>query len=411
MQKSKLVITLSTLLAIIAVVCILLALFTPLFNGNEETLQVEWQTFLPDITGEKVIQTSDGGYLALGTTAELSKNTSNETVFVNNQPILVKTNSSGNVQWQQTFQVEDLTPKLYNIAQTNDGGYAVIGGITSPDQIYPNTPYSKFCLIKLDSDGNITWTKTYTSPSNATNTAFISLFQTEDDGYVLFGVWTLSWDYHGVSHGYLVKTDASGNAFFSKEVSVGAASSMEPVDDGYIFFASHQASGGGTKYMLTKLDFNGTLLWSKDYQGDAISSYESSGVITDDDGYILAGSLVNPEKGWLVKTDLQGTMLWNKTYPQVTAIHSVANTQGGGFVLVGVIYSDDGSRVTSWLAKTDSNGNLEAQLKIEQNITAYYSTINRAIQTSDGGYICVGTWNQTSQASDSQKFWLFKISP
>jgi hypothetical protein len=399
----------STLIAVIAIICILLALFTPLLNSNEKALEVEWQTFLPGITGEKVIQTSDGGYLALGTTADISNKTSNEIVFVNNQPILIKTDRSGVEQWQQTFQVEDLTPKLFNIAQTTDGGYAAIGGVTSTDQ-YPDA-YHKFCLIKLDSNGNVSWTKTYTAPSNATNTAFNSISQTKDGGYVLFGVWTLSWDYHGLSHGYLVKTDSSGTAFFSKEVSVGAATTMEIVDDGYVFFASRQASGGGTKYMLTKLDFNGTLLWSKDYQGDAISAYESSGVITSDDGYLLAGSLVGPEKGWLVKTDLQGTMLWNRTYSEVTAIHSVAKTQNGGFVLVGIIYSDDGSQVTSWMAKTDSNGNLEAQLKIEQNITAYYSTINRAIQTSDGGYICVGTWNQTNQASDSQKFWLAKIAP
>jgi hypothetical protein len=297
MQRSHLLIAIFILLASLVIISILaISLFSPKPFSNDESLQIVWQQFLPGITGKEIIQTSDGGYLALGTTATIEKiNNYSEPIF-NEQPILVKTDSQGNVEWQKTFQVEGLTPKLFNIAQTKDGGYAVIGGITSPDQIYPEIPYSRFCFIKLDSEGKINWTRTYLGPSSGTDKAFNSILQTDDGVYVLFGLWTVAWDYHGFQNGYLIKTDEAGNAYFSSGVNTGPASSMEQIDDGYIFFTSKQATGGGTKFMLVKTDFNGTVIWSNDYKEIApTSAYENSGLITADGGYLLSGSLVSPD--------------------------------------------------------------------------------------------------------------------
>ena len=425
MQRSHLIIAVCIFLAAIVIASILaFPLFSPKPAGNGKSLQIAWQQFLPGITGKKIIQTSDGGYLALGTTASIQEiNNYSGPIFVNEQPVLVKTDSLGNVQWQKTFQVEGLTPTLNNIAQTNDGGYVAVGGITSPDQIVPFTPYSRFCLIKLDFKGNVNWTQTYPGPplisnlsdtSLATNDAFNSVFQTENSDYILFGQWNIAWDYHGVAHGYIVKTDEAGNAFFNASVSVGEASNMVQVSDGYVFFSTRQASGGGDQFMLVKTDFSGGTLWSVNYQGIATSAYETCGIPTNDGGYLLGGSLVSPDQGWLVKTDAEGNMLWNKTYGETTTINSIAQTQDGGFAVSGDITyinpNDNGkSSGIAWIAKTDSSGNVEDQITIGQNATFHYAYPNSLILTNDGDYICVGTWDQTIQASNSQRFWITKI--
>ncbi len=231
-------IVLCILLAAASIVSILVfASFTPKPVGNGEGLQVVWQQFLPGISGKKIIQTSDMGYLALGTTASIEEiNNYSGPIFVNDQPILVKTDSLGNVQWQKTFQVEGLTPTLSNIAQTRDGGYAVVGGITNNSAI--NTPFSRFCLIKLDYKGNVNWTQTYDGGSDANNDALNTVLETSDGGYTLFGTWSRYWDYHGFRQGYLIKTDEAGNAFVSKGVAAGPAGSMVQISDGYIFFTS-----------------------------------------------------------------------------------------------------------------------------------------------------------------------------
>jgi hypothetical protein len=40
----------------------------------------------------------------------------------------------------------------------------------------------------------------------------------------------------------------------------------------------------------------------------------------------------------------------------------------------------------------------------------HYTYPYSVIQTSDGGYVCAGTWDKTHQASSLQRFWIAKIS-
>jgi hypothetical protein len=414
MRRSHLIIAVCLFLAAIVIASIIaFPLFSP--NPASNSFQIEWQQFLPGITGKEIIQTSDGGYLALGTTASIEEidNYSGPT-FVNEQPILVKTDNHGNVQWQKIFQVEGLTPQLFNIFQAKDGGYAVIGGITSPNQTSPETPYSRFCFIKLNPQGNTDWIQTYSGPSSATNKAFNSILQMDNGSYVLFGLWTVAWDYHGFQHGYLIKTDEAGNAYFSQGANTGPASSMIQESDGYIFFTSRQATGGGTKFMLVKTDFNGTALWSNDYKEEyATSAYLSSGLVANDGGYLLCGNLVSPDEGWLVKTDAEGRMVWNKTY--AAGISSVARTIDGGYIICGstnvtnVSYVD-GTAITAWFAKIDNMGNIEDEFRAGPVELKHWSAPNSIIQTSQRDFISVGTWDQTYQAASSQRFWIAKIS-
>lgn len=415
MQRLHSLIAISILLVALVTLSILaFSMFSPKPVGNGDNLRIVWQQFLPGITGKEIIQTSDGGYLALGTTAVTSKGDLGESIFVNEQPILVKTDSVGNVQWQKTFQLIELIPTLSGIAQTADGGYVVVGGITNSTDY--EHPFSRFCMIKLDSSGNVNWTQTYTGSSGATHDVFYIVSQTSDGGFSLFGTWHYYWDYHNFQHGYLVKTDEAGNAYFSKGVAVGPASSMTQISDGYIFFTSKQATGGGTKFMIVKTDFDGTVIWSKDYKENAASSaYEEFGLTATDGGYILSGSLVSPDKGWLVKTDAEGEMLWNRTYPNVIGINSIAPSEEGGYLIGGVSNATkmsyiEGTAITAWFAKIDNFGNVEAEFNAGPVALKHSTSPNSIIPTGDGEFICVGTWDLTYQASSSQRFWIAKIS-
>ncbi len=414
MQRSNLIIAVCILLSAIVVASILaFPYLSPLPSGNSESFQIEWQQFLPGITGKQIIQTSDGGYLALGTIASIEKIDSySDPTFVDEQPILVKTDSNGNVQWQKTFQVLGLTPTLSNIAQTEDGGYAVVGGITN-STVYDN-PFSRFCLIKLDSKGNVNWTQTYAGPSDASNVWFNTILESDDGGYTLYGTWSRYWDYHGLRSGYLVKTDEAGKSYFSKGVNTGPASSFVQTSDGYIFFTTQNAIGGGQKFMLVKTDLNGDTLWSVSYQGIGSSSYENCGIPTSDGGYLLGGRVTGTDRGWLVKTDLEGVMLWNQTYPNVMEIKSVTQADDNSYVISGVANAtefsyDKGTAMVAWFAKIDSLGNIEAEFNAGPVELKHGTAPSRVIQTSDGGFICVGTWD-TYQASSSQRFWIAKIS-
>lgn len=132
-----------------------------------------------------VQQTSDGGY-ALAGTADTSAQGYNHAM-------LVKTDANGIQEWRRTFGHETDPDECYDMLQTSDGGYAIVG-----HNNYDRT------LVKLDADGNEQWTQIYESFS-----AFaLSFVQTGNGGYALAG-----YNYVGVEHAdfWLGKTDANGN--------------------------------------------------------------------------------------------------------------------------------------------------------------------------------------------------------
>jgi hypothetical protein len=386
-------IILIALLVIFAVVFVYLN--KPQVTENRE-LRVKWQQFLPGISGSRLIQTSDGGFLALGTRATLQEG-ADSNIFVNQQSILIKTDSSGNMVWQRAFVVEGLQANLYDVIETNDEGFLTVGGIQSIDNGIIKS--SKYCAIKLDNNGNELWSQTYPAQLSEIIDGFQSVFETNDENYVLLGTWRYEWDYHGFSHNWFAKIDASGKLLLNTSIPVSGAISISPIDnEEYVVFSEWQATGGGSTFELAKIDSNGNLIWRQRYnQTGAISAYEHCGIMTIDGGFLLGGQLIGIG-GWLIKTNSEGNAIWNKTYSG--SIQSAIQTLNGDYVIGG----------GGWLAKLDNNGRIEAQVNFSESaMKDYYSTVKQVLET-DNGYVFVGTFDETYQASTQQKFWLVKIS-
>jgi hypothetical protein len=114
----------------------------------------------------------------------------------------------------------------YSIIQSSDGGYVVAGytlsfGAGSAD----------FYVVKLDSGGNVEWTKTI---GGSSDDIAMSIIQSSDGGYVVAG---RTWSFGaGWADFYVVKMDANGNVCFSQNITnysvlsnVGSSSSPSPV--------------------------------------------------------------------------------------------------------------------------------------------------------------------------------------
>ena len=84
---------------------------------------------------------------------------------------------------------------------------------------------------------------------------------------------------------------------------------------------------------------------------------------TEDGGYIIAGSIYSNENNsqdvWLIKTDSQGTEEWNKTYGGIEWEygHFVSQTTDGGYIITGSTESYGNGEKDMLLIKTDSEGN------------------------------------------------------
>ena len=130
-----------TLISGFLIILLLVASVPPLKAVSEEP-QLEWSKTYGTYEGYSVIQTTDGGYAVSGVNATYGLHGYNQFL-----PTLVKTDSSGEMQWKKTYGTEfGVSYAAKSIVQTTDSGYVLSG-------------YGGW-ILKLDAEGNVQWNKT-----------------------------------------------------------------------------------------------------------------------------------------------------------------------------------------------------------------------------------------------------------
>jgi hypothetical protein len=158
-------------------------------NGNEEWNRTYGGT--ESDQAHSLVETSGGGYALAGITNSFGAG--------DRDFWLVKTNATGYMEWSQTYggiKADDAK----SLAKTSDGGYAIAGNSWS----FGAGSYD-FWLVKTDSSGRLEWSQTY----GWVNTDGVNaLVATSDGGYAMAGWTRFSTD--GRPYFFLVKTDEDG---------------------------------------------------------------------------------------------------------------------------------------------------------------------------------------------------------
>jgi predicted secreted protein len=240
-----------------------------------------------------VVQTSDGGYALAGYTDSFGAG--------NRDFYLVKTDADGNMEWSKTYGGTDMD-FAYTMIRTSDGGYA-LAGYTDSFGAGGNDTW----LVKTDASGNMQWNKTY---GGTGNDGAIDIIESSAGGYVLTGY---TGSFGGVFLVYLVKTDTSGNiqleaAYGATFLEVGIHV-IQTVDGGYAMAGYNYANG--QDFILIKTDADGTLEWETTYGGTGFETAYAL-LQASDGGYVLTGSTSSYGAGsndiWLLKTDELGVV-------------------------------------------------------------------------------------------------------
>jgi hypothetical protein len=219
-----------------------------------------------------------------------------------------------------------------------------------------------------------------------------SVQQISDGGYIVAGT-TYSFG-AGNADVYLIKTNAFGDTLWTKtyggSLSDLATSVEQTSDGGYIVagFTESLAAGDLDIYLIKTNDLGDTL-WTKTY-GDSLSDLGNSVQQTTDGGYIVAGySYLVPrdEDVFLVKTDANGDTLWTKTFGDTSAMNSgnsVQQTTDGGYIIVGSSLIINDGNIDIYLIRTDALG----EPLWTKTFDASFTDVAYSVQeTSDGGYI------------------------
>ncbi len=290
---------------------------------------------------------SDGGYIMTGYIGLYGQSAPN--VFV------MKFDSAGNTLWSET--IGGIRGDIGNsIIQTTDRGFAITGSASSfmlaDTEVY---------VLKLDSIGKVQWTKTIGGTGD--NEGY-SIIQTKDGGYAITGKTNMYGA--GASDVYLLKLDSGGNIQWTKTIggskNDAGNSIIQTMDGGYAITGntySFNDTVNGDVYAI-KLDSNGNLQWTRTIGG---INYDAGYSIfqTGEGEYVIGGTIAFNgtigDTAYFIKLDSAGNLKETRTYagPGYLQSTTTVQTKAGGFALAG--YSPVSYYGTIYLLVLDSAGN------------------------------------------------------
>ncbi|UCH14008.1 MAG: hypothetical protein JSV22_13000 [Bacteroidales bacterium] len=350
---------------------------------TEDVIILSWQVSLGGSDydrAECIRQTTDGGYIVAGysksSDGDVSKNQGSNDYWI------VKLTSEGDLTWQKSYggSSQDIA---YSIRQTTDGGYIIAGGSSSDDgDVTGNYFNYNYWIVKLNSTGQIIWEKSFGGDSD--DIAY-SIQQTTDGGYIVAG------------KSYSNNGDVTGNH-------------------------------GSFDYWIIKLSSTGDLTWQKCLGGSDMELANSIQQTTDG-GYVVAGETTSDDGDvtgyhgsfdyWIVKLTSTGEIDWQKALGGSGSeyCNSIRQTTDGGYIIAGGAYSDDGDvsgkhgETDYWIVKLTSTGEIDWQKALGGSSPDYAYSIE---QTIDGGYIVAGFARSSdgdmSGGHGSDDYWVVKLS-
>lgn len=387
------------------IISICLLLFSQFFRCEAQVIPTEYAYGGPNSDyGSAIIKTKDGGYAVAG----YSDSYGTQGIY------LLKLDSAFNLKWTKVIGRSEEDAR--SLIQTRDGGYALAGA--SDTWEYVNNIYTfegGIYVVRLDSTGNIIWTKvskgnqwgnsitqikdggfvvtgeaagTYISTIKLDSLGQIkwasliggneeagySVIPTNDDGCMITGY---SNEYgSGGEDVYIVRLDSLGNTVFAK--AIGGTSEdigysiIQTKDKGYVIAGSTNSFGiTQTGVYLIKLDSAANLLWTKTY-ADSAGEFATSIVQTTDGGYAMGGFKATEPINfdapyiYILKVDPWGNLKWTSTIdnganldigPNVTNANSILQIKGGGYAVVGYTEFGLGGSNDVFVGVLDSLGN------------------------------------------------------
>lgn len=191
---------------------------------------IEWQNTIGGNGDDflfSVQQTTDEGFIIGGYSISNISGDKTENSIGDFDYWIVKTDKFGNIQWQNTIG-GNLNDACYSATQTIDGGY-ILGGYSlsgiSGDKTEASLGDRDYWLVKTDSLGNVLWQNTIGGSS--TDVLYI-VRQSTDGGYFLGGdsrsnisgdKTENNWDLTQLNPDYwIVKTDSVGNIVWDNTI-------------------------------------------------------------------------------------------------------------------------------------------------------------------------------------------------
>lgn len=300
--------------------------------------------------GYALVQLSDDGFLIAGETSSRGNGFSDLWVL--------RTNSSGDTLWTKTYGGTG-TEFAEDLKLTGDGGFVVLGMTRSF-----GAGALDCWLVRCDANGDTLWTKTY---GGIASDVVASIAETSDGGYAIIGN-TFSFGEQGQPDMWLLRTDANGDTLWTN-VYNGPHYPWSTDDGDYVKELSNGdllllgATNGlpntsNRDIWLIRTDANGDTLWTQSYGGtmteDAVGLVE-----LQDGGYMIAGYSFdnNGDQALVICTNANGDSLWDWRMGDTNSeqIWAIAPTTDNSAILAGYTSNFNANVRDGWLIRFEGD--------------------------------------------------------
>jgi hypothetical protein len=326
-----------------------------LIKTNENGV-VSWsKTFGDSYIDEaySVKQVSDGGYIIAGMSTSFGWA---------GEGWLIRTDSSGNVTWSKGYHPDSGSSQsswdyLYDVVETTDGGFVAVG-------FAPVDPNSlQAWIVKVNGNGEKVWEHLYGGPYWE---RLFSIQQTTDTGFIVVGDRHISYDQDTTfkHDGWLLKFNNTGDTLWTKHFG-GVEHDLfhcvkQTSDGGYIIAGERQITEPtGFQGWLVKTDANGNAQWNKSFSNGGLYGIQQ----TSDGNFLAAGTIITTQSaydGWLLKVNQGGEIMWENVLTGSALddmFLSLNKTSDGGYIMGGK-YNSDSDSGDYYLVKLASEGPL-----------------------------------------------------
>jgi len=286
--------------------------------------------------------------------------------------ILYRFNSHGDTLWTREYPdtINGNWTQFWNCNSCSDGGF-IMTGYQTVDSYQTNA-----LLVKADSSGNLEWEKQF--GNSGWRKQGYSVTETPDMGYLL-GIYQYIANDDTTGDPVVLKLDNKGLIEWEKNIGGPTRDFFTQVcignDGNYIAGTSVSDSASSllhySRIKIVKLSPEGDIIWEELYTGTEIDNKLYSIYPDHSGGYIATGRRNNfnndPENwsnsfGWLLKISENGDSLWYRDYQYYSGTEQDRNelfdlclSQDKGYLMVGQASSWTDPQ-TAWVIKADSLG-------------------------------------------------------
>jgi outer membrane protein OmpA-like peptidoglycan-associated protein len=317
---------------------------------------------------------------------------------------LVKVDDGGNILLSKATNLPDFNEAV-SILKTHSKGYFVGG----------HTLGGSLIFLKLDTNANIIFSKTFGTPNHDKMSKLIAL---GDGGVLAVGSSVSSGTSNdsiftsglGLNDIYLTRFSKDGTILWSKKY--GTAYDDKGVDaveanDGSFIVTGTSTHDDDKNVLLLRIGENGDKIWLKEYASKLLLTPHKL-IQLHEGNFLLSLSQsdsAQKEQIRLIKFDLQKNILFDKTIPTTysSALKDIAEFSDS--TIVGVGYVKDGGNTDALVMLFDSKFNTKTQEHYGQK---HFDVFN-AVEILHNSQIAVaGT--HTSNNSQESNMWIAKLN-